>query len=346
MNSSSILFQNPSKTLIVLDLLRSLEESQVASRQLNPNVDPPRRLVSAPPPTAPFPTPEPKKHPVSPSVTSHLAQIAELMTLATVESALAELDESYTGPFSLPRISRVSPLSSSASPYIPESSIPLNGKIEALRSTVLKLPPFNLILIDPPWPNRSAKRKRGYQLSPSFSSLHSLLSQVPVSAQLVPDGLVAVWITNSPQAHNLLVSRDGLFAEWGVEPVGEWVWLKVTDQGEPIVSLEATWRKPWERLVFGRKRGGGGGMIKGKVIVSCPEGRWRKPCLRELFEEEGMGERVLEVFARGLTAGWTCWGDEVLKFQSPEGWVVDEDAGENDDPRTSETEGRRSPQLP
>ncbi|KAK5660244.1 hypothetical protein OQA88_12782 [Cercophora sp. LCS_1] len=334
-SSSSILFQNPTKTVIVLDLPRSLEESQVPSRQLNPHVDPPRRLVSAPPPTTPFPTPEPKKHPASAVVTSHAAQIAELMTFATIESALAELHESYTGPFSLQRISRAPSQASSSHPLIPEDSQPLNGRIEDLRSEVLELLPFDLILLDPPWPNRSAKRKRGYQLSHSFSCLHTLLSQVPISSHLAPDGLVAVWITNSPQAYDLLVSRDGLFAEWDVEPVGEWVWLKVTDQGEPIVSLEATWRKPWERLVFGRKRGGSGGAVKTKVIVACPEGHSRKPCLRGLLEEEDMGERVLEVFARGLTAGWSCWGDEALKFQSA-GWWVDErpDKSKSEDPET------------
>ena len=197
-------------------------------------------------------------------------------------------------------------------------------------------------MLDPPWPNRSAKRKRAgtgaapgsYRTLPDLSSTRVLLSQIPVASRLAPGGFVGVWVTNAGRFTDLLVGQGGIFAEWDVELVGEWNWLKVTSGGEPVVAVESGWRKPWERLLIGRRRGGvvegggGTGSVEGKVIVSVPDVHSRKPNLRCLFEEL-LPERyeALEVFARNLTAGWWAWGDEVLLFQRKECWVDVEEKG-------------------
>ncbi|KAK0643595.1 MT-A70 family [Cercophora newfieldiana] len=339
MGSSSILFQNASKTVVLLDLPRSLEEAQVPSHRLT-NADPPnlKRLVSAVPPTTPFNTPEPKSG-FAVSTSSPASQVAGLMTLAAAEAALAEIQNSHTGPWCLPRIYSRGPspppatdnnINTDPSPFlIPEDSHYLHGTISAQRETFLSsaFPSFNLILLDPPWPNRSAKRKRGgYHPVRDFESIRDLLSLIPVASHLAVDGLVGVWVTNSPQSADLLTApQGGLFAQWDVELVGEWVWLKVTTEGEPIVSLDSAWRKPWERLLIGRKRGGKGGRsLPGTVIVTVPDVHSRKPNLRRLFEEDGLvptGYRALEVFARNLTAGWWSLGDEVLLFQHRDHWA-------------------------
>jgi N6-adenosine-specific RNA methylase IME4 len=98
-----------------------------------------------------------------------------------------------------------------------------------------------------------------------------------------------------------------------------------------VVAVDSEWRRPWERLVIGRKKGGSGsgsgtGPVEGKVIVAVPDVHSRKPNLRGLFEEL-LPERyeALEVFARNLTAGWWAWGDEVLLFQRRECWVEDDE---------------------
>ncbi|KAL2158995.1 hypothetical protein VTH06DRAFT_3026 [Thermothelomyces fergusii] len=108
MATSSILWQNDRKTVILLDLVRSIEEAQIPSSELAANDGRPpatlRRLVSALPPTSPFPTPEPKGGSSDPPVTSPSAQIAELMTQAAVESALEEIRASHGGPWCLPRV--------------------------------------------------------------------------------------------------------------------------------------------------------------------------------------------------------------------------------------------------
>jgi len=352
MGSSSILFQNGNKTVVVLDLPRSLEEAQALSHRLR-NVDPPKlkRLVSAAPPTTPFPTPEPKAGNLV-SAASPAAQVAGLMTLAAAESALAEIKQSHKGPWCLPRLC---PRGASSPPppvgddgveldlssfIIPEASRYLHGSIVSQRTAFFSDAPssFNLMLIDPPWPNRSAKRKRGgYHPARNFESIRSLLTLIPVASHLAADGLVGVWVTNSPQAADLLTSsQGGLFAQWDVELVGEWTWLKVTTQGEPIVSPDSAWRKPWERLLISRKRGGQGGRPIGrKVIVTVPDVHSRKPSLRQLFEEDGLvppGYEALEVFARNLTAGWWSWGDEVLLFQHRDHWKEPTEEGSRQSP--------------
>ena len=66
------------------------------------------------------------------------------------------------------------------------------------------------------------------------------------------------------------------------------------------------------------------------MIAAVPDVHSRKPCLKSLIEEAfefKAGEyRALEVFARGLVAGWWSWGDECLRFQW-EGWWCEEGDG-------------------
>ncbi|KAK3390927.1 MT-A70-domain-containing protein [Podospora didyma] len=230
-----------------------------------------------------------------------------------------------------------------ASYFIPDASRYFLGTIESQREAFLSAAApesLGLIVMDPPWPNRSAKRKRGaYQPADGFGSIRTMLSLIPVASHLAPGGLVAVWVTNSEKSVDLLTSSPqgggGVFAAWDVELVGEWTWLKVTSQGEPIVSLDSSWRKPWERLLIARKRGGPKKQqpIHSKVIITVPDVHSRKPNLRRLFDELlPPGYRALEVFARSLTAGWLSWGDQVLLFQQKDHWLSDPaavDAEEN-----------------
>ncbi|KAK4251538.1 MT-A70-domain-containing protein [Corynascus novoguineensis] len=376
--SSSILWQNDRKTVVLLDLIRSIEEAQIPSGQLAANNGRPsatlRRLISALPPASPFPTPEPKTGGSELPATSPSAQIAELMTQGAVESALEEIKASHDGPWCLPRITSSKqepeelaqdPSSNysnapspplSPSPPLPQPQ-PQPQPAPSSTSSDRNTHPtsFDLIVLDPPWPNRSAKRKRkragAYRPVADLASVRALLRHVPVASRLAPGGLVAVWVTNAARFADLLLGSGngrgdrggGVFAEWDVELVGEWTWLKVTVGGEPVVPVDSAWRKPWERLLIGRKRGpaaaaGDGkvriGAVERKVVVAAPDVHSRKPNLRGLFEEL-LPERyeALEVFARNLTAGWWAWGDQVLLFQRRECWV--EESGGDDEVNTT-----------
>ncbi len=246
---------------------------------------------------------------------------------------------------------------------IPPHSTCILGSIPAsipllLSSSLVK---FNLILLDPPWPNRSAVRSKAYstpnyipstgtshslhQSHHGLLGIHSLLSAIPMSALLATDGYIAIWVTNKATFRKMILGEGSLFQEWGVELVEEWIWLKVTEQGEPVTIIDGVWRQPWEVCLIGKKVGldeerlreefervdsrredmdkeG----VKRRVIVGVPDLHSRKPCLKGLFEDVlGLGNgakyEALEIFARTFTAGWWSWGDECLKFQEKGHWV-------------------------
>ncbi|KAI0448237.1 MT-A70-domain-containing protein [Xylaria acuta] len=350
-----VLFKSSDGTAVVIDIPRSLEEAQVL-----PGHNITRRIVSTPPRETPWQIPEPKKDTaeyVSPSTA-----IAELMTLESVKAALEIARAGYDGSWCLPRVIReqadgselirtvesnadananaaqslkrkYKPSSpppkedkeTSTSSVIPERSCYLLGTVESQREAFLQnAPQFDLIVLDPPWPSRSVKRKSdSYTTVYGMEEARKLLLQIPVISHLKRDGLVAIWVTNKAAVTDLLTGPDGILVQWGLEPVGEWIWLKVTNAGEPILDIESAWRKPWERLLIARKPGSLVPLpASTKVILGVPDIHSRKPNIRGLFEDIlPKNYTGLEVFARNLTAGWWSWGNEVLLFQEGHHWV-------------------------
>lgn len=187
-----------------------------------------------------------------------------------------------------------------------------------------KAPMFDLIVLDPPWPNRSARRTNKYVTAANQLETRQLLSLIPIASRLAPEGLVAVWVTNSSSVLDLLTSRSGLFASWGLELTAEWTWVKITSAGEPIYDVNSQWRKPWEKLLIAKRAGSRKTpALHSKVVFAVPDLHSRKPNLRGLFQEVlGQDYKALEVFARNLTASWWAWGNEVLCFQEMQHWEV------------------------
>ncbi|KAH8155449.1 uncharacterized protein LAJ45_00459 [Morchella importuna] len=180
---------------------------------------------------------------------------------------------------------------------------------------------FDFTLLDPPWPNRSAARSAAYATLSRFN-IHELL-QLPLGAALAPGALVGVWITNKPRYRAFVVEK--LFVRWGVEEAGEWVWVKVTAEGEPVVALEAAMRKPGragKRVKLGVEEAGVGvGRVPGRTVVAVPDLHSRKPGVKELVEPYlPENYRACEIFGRNLTEGWFTWGDEAIKFNWDGHW--------------------------
>lgn len=266
------------------------------------------------------------------------------MATAAAQSALDELRGRYSGLFYLDRICHsagekeegvsaddghvdaTGDESVEASRIrIPIGAEYLHGSIQDLRQTFVNTAPqFNLVVLDPPWPNRSVRRKKGsYNTAYNLTEIQQLLLSIPVPLHLAPDGLVAIWITNKSSVFDLVTSPRGLFASWGLELVTQWTWLKITSSGEPIFDMESAWRKPWETLLIAKRIGAKAPSgLKPQVIVAVPDVHSRKPSLRFLFEDVlGRDYAALEVFARNLTSGWWSWGDQVLRFQAAEHWI-------------------------
>ncbi|OOF90820.1 hypothetical protein ASPCADRAFT_178372 [Aspergillus carbonarius ITEM 5010] len=198
---------------------------------------------------------------------------------------------------------------------------------------------FNLILLDPPWTNRSVRRSGHYQTQSylGWELLTRRLREI-LQVHLQEDpilSMAAIWITNSAKARK--AAYDAMQGA-RLAVCEEWVWLKTTTDGIPITALGGLWRKPYEILVIGKRvhphvsqTGGSQGSITRRVIAAVPDVHSRKPNLKELFERmffsspagDWMPYSALEVFARNLTAGWWACGDDVLKFNSEEWWVDD-----------------------
>ncbi|KAL4938080.1 MT-A70-domain-containing protein [Aspergillus oleicola] len=221
---------------------------------------------------------------------------------------------------------------------------------------------FNLILLDPPWSNKSVSRSGHYKtqtysetelLTGYMYSVLAVHSHQPATLMQEREqgnggrsdlSIAALWTTNSAK------SRDAAYtvlARAGFSVVEEWVWVKVTAQGQPVTPIDGLWRKPYEIIIIGKREreteagANGNSNILRRVIAAVPDVHSRKPNMKEVFERffftnrskphddaAGMptaGEFIqysaLEVFARNLTAGWWAVGDEVLKFNAEEWWV-------------------------
>ncbi|KAL3869697.1 hypothetical protein ACJMK2_042349 [Sinanodonta woodiana] len=188
-------------------------------------------------------------------------------------------------------------------------------------SDIRKLIPvgkFDLIVMDPPWENKSVKRKKKY-----CSLTNEDLIHLPISSLANEGCLVVMWVTNK-QMHMKHI-RDQLFPAWSVKWMAEWYWLKVTRSGEMVYDFDSSHKKPYETLVLGRYHQNAESLVTtrltepddGKVIISVPCSiHSKKPpldeVLRQYIPESGC---CLELFARNLWPGWTSWGNEVLLHQ-------------------------------
>lgn len=194
---------------------------------------------------------------------------------------------------------------------------------------------FDLIIMDPPWPNASVKRTHAtsegaYKVSESIWDIRQLLFEMDIDVLLSRGGLIAIWITNKPAVRNLVLGEGGFFDCWDIVLEEEWLWIKTTDKGEPVTGLDALWKKPYEVLLLGRKRQSCTDAdqveheVRRRVIAGVPDLHSRKPCLKELLEKlvpNATKYRALEVFARYLVAGWWSWGNEAIKFNHVHCWA-------------------------
>jgi N6-adenosine-specific RNA methylase IME4 len=130
---------------------------------------------------------------------------------------------------------------------------------------------FNLILMDPPWPNKSVRRSKHYQthhysemdvLTEGLRDIlrvhshneiqHGLRQSEPHTERQIQSeqSIAAIWITNAEKARR--AAYEALSGA-GFCICEEWIWVKTTWDGQPISPLDGLWRKPYEILVIGRK---------------------------------------------------------------------------------------------
>ncbi|CAG5156688.1 uncharacterized protein ALTATR162_LOCUS4485 [Alternaria atra] len=189
---------------------------------------------------------------------------------------------------------------------------------------------FDLVLLDPPWPNRSAKRKGAYEQVGGMPYLKKMLLSMDIDSYLEHNALVGVWITNKEALREHVLGPGGLFETWNVGLLEEWIWIKTTTKGEPMFDIDGAMRKPYEILLLGRAAPNSwttmthAPTVKRRVIAAVPDIHSRKPCLKQLLEPylaDPTDYSALEVFSRYLVRGWTSWGNEVLKYNWDGYWA-------------------------
>lgn len=203
---------------------------------------------------------------------------------------------------------------------VPPKSSFLLSDISRLQPLLKYKKKYDVIVIDPPWENKSVKRSNRYSHLSSWQ-----IKQIPVAALAAPDCLIVTWVTNR-QKHLRFV-KDELYPHWSVKTLAEWHWVKITRSGEFVLPLDSFHKKPYEVLILGRvQRSVKEALRKSedvlpipehKLIVSIPCGlHSHKPPLAAVLAEFIKPDvECLELFARNLQPGWTSWGNEVLKFQ-------------------------------
>jgi N6-adenosine-specific RNA methylase IME4 len=186
------------------------------------------------------------------------------------------------------------------------------------------------VLLDPPWPNRSAKRKGAYEQVGGMPYLKKMLLNMDIDSYFEHNALVGVWITNKQSLRQHVLGPGGLFETWNVGLIEEWIWIKTTTKGEPMFDIDSTMRKPYEILLLGRAAPNSwttmahAPTVKRRVIAAVPDIHSRKPCLKTLLEPylvDSNDYSALEVFSRYLVSKWMSWGNEVLKYNWDGYWA-------------------------
>ncbi len=81
---------------------------------------------------------------------------------------------------------------------------------------------YSFIVIDPPWINKSVRRKRPY----NWSDFHDIKS-IPIEYLIdhTKSSLICCWSTNCNKIEEFI--KNDLFNKWNCQYLTTWYWLKV-----------------------------------------------------------------------------------------------------------------------
>ncbi|XP_065185508.1 uncharacterized protein LOC135816069 [Sycon ciliatum] len=105
---------------------------------------------------------------------------------------------------------------------------------------------YDVIVMDPPWENKSAARSHRYSTLPVGD-----IGKLPVSDLAAKHALVVIWITNKPKLIETVIKT--VLPKWKLHYLTEWHWLKVTSTGEPVIPFASTHKRSYETLLLCRR---------------------------------------------------------------------------------------------
>ncbi|VDK79892.1 unnamed protein product [Onchocerca ochengi] len=199
----------------------------------------------------------------------------------------------------------------------PFSSFIIND-VCASRALVRHGKRFDFILLDPPWENKSVKRKNAY---PTYED-QSWMSDLHIPELLTESGVLAIWVTNNIR-HLKFV--DDMIEYFGFEKIATWRWLKVTNNGEPVYSLNSQHKQPFESIVFASSSASHYMNIVDEFVLirhifHTPSAiHSRKPPLLPVLQALGILKELavqLELYGRYLLPRTTTIGFEAAKLQN------------------------------
>ncbi|XP_066586024.1 N(6)-adenine-specific methyltransferase METTL4 [Prorops nasuta] len=176
---------------------------------------------------------------------------------------------------------------------------------------------YDFILLDPPWWNKSVRRKKIKQTKASYKMIYNEdLIQIPIKELLSKKGLIAVWCTNAPSHLDSILNE--LFPAWGIIYRATWYWVKITQIGTTICNFnDFPGKQPYELLILGASKLCDTYIPTDKLLISVPSAihSHKPPIIEVLKNYLPENPQSLEIFARYLLPDSTSWGLEVLKFQ-------------------------------
>ncbi|HVV93487.1 MAG TPA: MT-A70 family methyltransferase [Hyphomicrobiales bacterium] len=179
---------------------------------------------------------------------------------------------------------------------------------------------FATVLADPPWQfqNRTGKVAPEHRRLSRYGTLTlDAIAALPVAAVAAEPAHLYLWVPNA-----LLPEGLAVMAAWGFRYKANLVWHKVRrDGGSDGRGVGFYFRNVTELLLFGvrgsnaRTRDAGRRQVN--LFASRKREHSRKPDEQYPIIEACSPGPYLELFGRGVRAGWAVWGNEAAEGYRP-----------------------------
>ena len=184
---------------------------------------------------------------------------------------------------------------------------------------------YSVILADPPWRYRQFSDAAQGAVSAQYDTMgEAALLALPVASWAADDSVLAMWGT-WPK----LDEGVRLLAGWGFRYVTGLPWVKVTPSSGEIRRGIGFWTQSASELLLLGRRGDLArkdvepvmGLLTGesRVFYSPSWKHSQKPLDVHGWLSATFDGPYLEMFARALVPGWTCWGIDTGFRLTPRG---------------------------